>query len=334
MAGVDRRTLEAIHRTALGLVSQFTGRRPAEFGTYASIVRIGDVRLAVHADGVGTKALLASLPEDYRCIGIDAVAMNVNDLVSAGARPIAFLDYIAMARGDPDVVKWVLEGICTACRESGVVFAGGETAVLPGVFSSERTFDVVGFALGLVEEPVLRNAVREGDVLVGLESSGLHANGFSLVRKVLLGEGKYGLDDLIPSLGRRLREELLRPTRLYVRPVLELLRRGPRPTGIAHVTGGGFLKLRRLVGRRRLRVNLDSLPEPPRIFKLIQEEGGIDWSEMCRTFNMGIGMAISFRESDVDEAVRKLRRLGYSSPVIGRIERGEGVVVNGVRIDG
>lgn len=326
--------VEAIHRTALSIVSRFTRSRLGEFGTYASLVRIGDLRLAVHADGVGTKALLASMPEEYRCIGTDAVAMNVNDLVCAGARPIAFLDYIAMARPDPVAVRWVLEGVASACRESGAVFAGGETAVLPDVFSGEKSFDVVGFALGVVEEPAFRNAVREGDVLVGLESSGLHANGFSLVRKVLLGEGRHSLDDFVPALGRRLREELLRPTRLYVRPVLELLRRGPRPTGIAHVTGGGFLKLRRLVGRRRLRVNLDSLPEPPPIFRLIQEEGGIDWSEMCRTFNMGVGMVISFRERDVDEAVRRLRRLGYGCSVVGRIERGEGVVANGVRIDG
>ncbi|MEM2270535.1 MAG: phosphoribosylformylglycinamidine cyclo-ligase [Nitrososphaerota archaeon] len=333
MAGVDREVLGAIHKTALSHVSRSIGRDPGEFGDFAFLIKIGGTALALHADGVGTKALLASRPEDYRCIGVDAVAMNVNDLVCVGARPVAFLDYIAMSRPDPDAVSAVLEGISEGCRESGARLVGGETAVMPDVFSDERTVDVVGFAAGTPVSPAFRRRVKEGDVLVGLESSGLHANGFSLVRKVLLGGDARRADEVASSLGRTLRDELMRPTRIYVRPVLRLLIRGPRPTGMAHVTGGGFLKLRRLVAGKRLRVNVDSLPEPPKIFRVIQEEGKIEWSEMCRTFNMGVGMVLAFREVDVDEALKKLRGMGYGTAVIGSVERGEGVIVSGVRID-
>jgi phosphoribosylformylglycinamidine cyclo-ligase len=280
-------------------------------------------------DGVGTKLLVAVAAGKHDTIGIDLVAMNTNDLVCHGAEPLFFLDYIAI----PELVEKdylaILSGVAEGCRQSGCSLLGGETAQLPGLYAP-RHYDLAGFAVGICERAKIIDGSKicEGDVLLGLPSSGLHSNGYSLARKALLGSGRYTIHELIPELHKTLAEELLTPTRIYVKPVLELLRAGMDIHAIAHITGGGFYdNIERL-----LPPTLDASiaiagwnPHP--IFGLIMREGEVALDEMYRTFNMGIGMVLIVPPAEVDGIGKLLAPFRLNPIFMGELRSGSGKTI-------
>ena len=297
-----------------------TTRRPgvlADRGQFAGLMRLPrglrDPVLVASADGVGTKLKVATLAGAHEAIGVDVVAINVNDVLVYGAQPLFFLDYLAVGRLQPALMRSVLRGIVRGCRESGCALLGGETAEMPGVYG-DGEYDVAGFCVGVVERARLIDGsrVRAGDAVVGLASSGVHANGFSLVRRALSA-----------AQLRRHARALLTPTRIYVRPVLRALASVPLHA-LAHVTGGGLARrLPSLVaGRRGLRVRVTPASWPiPEIFRTIQRAGRIIDAEMRRTFNMGIGMALACPSPAATRLVHLMQRAGCPAWIIGAIER-------------
>ena len=278
-------------------------------------------------DGVGTKLRLAFLLDRHDTIGIDCVAMCVNDVVCCGAKPLFFLDYLALGRNVPEKVASIVSGVAEGCVQAGCALIGGETAEMPG-FYAEGEYDIAGFAVGLADEDRMprRDAVRAGDALIGLPSSGLHSNGFSLARKAL---GVERTDLLSPRKelgGRGLGEALLAPTRIYVKPALALMD-AARVHGIAHITGGGFYENipRILPDGLEARVERGSFGVPA-IFGLVARAGDIPEKEMYSTFNMGVGLVCAVHRDDADKALRALRGMGEQAVLIGEVTRGgEGV---------
>jgi phosphoribosylformylglycinamidine cyclo-ligase len=269
----------------------------------------------------------------YDTVGIDCVAMNVNDIICVGAEPIAFLDYLALKKPDQHLVQQIAEGVAKGAALAGVAVVGGETAILPDLLAGgEETFDLAGAAIGVVEKSkvVTGEKIKDGDVVIGVGSSGIHSNGLTLARKLLLT--KYGLDEVVEPLDRSLGEELLEPTLIYVKPVLEILRKGIYVSGLAHITGGAFSKLTRLTKGSNLGFTLDDLPEPQPIFKLIQKEGDLSDEEMYRTFNMGVGYCVVTSPDYVEDVEKIFKRHGFKAKPIGRVVKGKGVEVKGVRI--
>jgi phosphoribosylformylglycinamidine cyclo-ligase len=283
--------------------------------------------LVAGTDGVGTKLQLAFIMDKHDTIGQDCVAMCVNDVVCQGARPLFFLDYIATGRLKPEKVAQIVKGVADGCIEAGCALIGGETAEMPG-FYKEEEYDIAGFAVGIVDRAKIidGSTIREGDVLVGLASSGVHSNGYSLVRKLVL-EGKNRLDERYDVLGCTVGEELLKPTRIYVKGILNVLKRY-RVKGIANITGGGFIEnIPRVLPEGLVaEIQLGSWPVLP-IFELIKRWGDIDDREMFNTFNMGIGMVLVCSPEEVDGIIGQLKGDGYPSYVIGRVGRGTGGVV-------
>ena len=277
-------------------------------------------------DGVGTKLKIAVLLGKHDTVGIDCVAMCVNDIVCSGAEPLFFLDYIACGRNVPERIAEIVAGVAEGCVQAGAALIGGETAEMPG-FYPEDEYDLAGFAVGLVDrERILdSSAMREGDALIALPSSGVHSNGFSLVRRVFEVEGG-ALERYEPELGRTLGEALLEPTRIYVKPVLALLR-SARVSAISHITGGGFYENvpRALAPGFTARIEKAKLKTPP-LFSLIARAGEIPERDMYNTFNMGVGMLAAVAAEDADAAVRCLRENGVEAYVCGEVERGEGGV--------
>lgn len=277
-------------------------------------------------DGVGTKLKIAFLLGKHDTVGIDCVAMCVNDIVCSGAEPLFFLDYIACGRNVPERIADVVAGVAEGCVQAGAALIGGETAEMPG-FYPEDEYDLAGFAVGIVDrERILdSSAMREGDALIALPSSGVHSNGFSLVRRVFEVEGG-ALERYEPELGRTLGEALLEPTRIYVKPVLALLR-SARVSAISHITGGGFYENvpRALAPGFTARIEKAKLKTPP-LFSLIARAGEIPERDMYNTFNMGVGMLAAVAAEDADAAVRCLRENGVEAYVCGEVARGEGGV--------
>lgn len=276
-------------------------------------------------DGVGTKLKLAAEMGRYDTIGIDCVAMVVNDLVVQGAEPIIFLDYLAMGKLDRAIAADTLRGLTEGCKRAGCALLGGETATMPGVYP-EGEIEVVGFSVGVVErEKVIDGStISEDDVLVGLASSGFHSNGYSLVRQVLEDMERKKPVDLFaedPELNSTLASALLAPTRIYVKPILNLLR-DFTVNGIVHVTGGGFVgNVPRILPQGvRARIDPDAWPRPG-IYGWIEREGGIPESELLRVFNCGIGMVLSVPRNQVEDITHRLSGLGERAYVIGEIER-------------
>ena len=277
-------------------------------------------------DGVGTKLKIAFLLGKHDTVGIDCVAMCVNDIVCSGAEPLFFLDYIACGRNVPERIAEIVAGVAEGCVQAGAALIGGETAEMPG-FYPEDEYDLAGFAVGIVDrESILdSSAMREGDALIALPSSGVHSNGFSLVRRVF--EVEVGaLERYEPELGRTLGEALLEPTRIYVKPVLALLR-SARVSAISHITGGGFYENvpRALAPGFTARIEKAKLKTPP-LFSLIARAGEIPERDMYNTFNMGVGMLAAVAAEDADAAVRCLRENGVEAYVCGEVARGEGGV--------
>lgn len=274
-------------------------------------------------DGVGTKLRLAFQMNCHDSIGQDAVAMCVNDILVQGAEPLYFLDYIAAGKVDPERLAQVVGGIAKGCEMAGCALIGGETAEMPG-FYAEDEYDIAGFSVGVVNEDQLIDGsdIQAGDILIALPSSGLHSNGFSLARKIF---EKHSLDKVFPELGETLGEALLRPTRIYVRPILKLLAES-RILGMAHITGGGLTENLPRILPPGLGIQLDSAAwERPPIFTLMQKLGNVAWPEMYRTFNMGIGYVLIVRAEDEQLISHKLAEMEEKSFVIGRVVKGEGV---------
>ncbi|AVX19361.1 phosphoribosylformylglycinamidine cyclo-ligase [Carboxydocella sporoproducens DSM 16521] len=279
-------------------------------------------------DGVGTKLRVAMLMDKHDTIGIDCVAMCVNDILVQGAEPLFFLDYLAVGKLDPEQVAAIVGGIAEGCREAGCALIGGETAEMPG-FYPPGEYDVAGFAVGVVDkEKILDGSrVREGMTVLGLASHGLHSNGYSLARKVLLERAGLNLDLYLPELGCTVGEELLKPTRIYVRSLLPLVQEG-RIAALAHITGGGLLENIPRVLPPGLGVELTagSWPIPP-IFDLIEKLGHIAKEEMARTFNLGIGMVAIVAAEEAPAIADRLKAAGEKVYTIGRVVAGAGVQV-------
>jgi phosphoribosylformylglycinamidine cyclo-ligase len=306
------------------------GRVVSGFGHYAGLIKLGSELLALHSDGVGTKVLVAQLMNKFDTVGIDCVAMNVNDVICVGAQPVGFIDYIALRQPNERLLQEITKGLVEGARQAQMAIVGGETAVLPDVIAGdENAFDLAGMVMGVVKgRPILGSAIRPGDVILGVESSGLHSNGYTLARKVLLS--KYSVDDNADHLAQTVGEELLIPTRIYVRPVMEILKKRIRAHGLANITGGSFMKLPRLSAK--VRYDLDGLPLPTGIFRQIQVDGGIDSREMYRTFNMGVGFCVIAPKASADDIIGIFSKYRMSCKAIGKIGNGSGEVA--ARIDG
>ncbi len=273
-------------------------------------------------DGVGTKIRIAQLMDRHDTIGIDCVAMCVNDIICCGARPLFFLDYIAIGRNEPEKVAAIVAGVAEGCVQAGCALTGGETAEHPGLMAPQD-YDLAGFAVGVVdrEKMVDNSRVRPGDVILSLGSEGVHSNGFSLVRKALDVEN-VDLNEWSEELGRTLGEELLRPTRIYVKPVLAALQAADIH-GISHITGGGFYENipRCLPQGVTAKIEKSALWIDP-IFRIIQRKGNVSEHDMFNTFNMGTGMVLVVAREDVDRAADALNSEGMGSRVIGEIVPG------------
>ncbi len=301
-------------------------------GGFGALFRLDVARyrrpvLVSGADGVGTKLKLAQLLDRHDTIGIDAVAMCVNDIVVQGAEPLFFLDYLALGKVVPEKVEHIVAGVAEGCVQAGCALIGGETAEMPGMYGPDE-YDIAGFAVGVVEEDRLVDGrrIRPGDRLIGLASSGLHSNGYSLVRRLLLEQAGYDLRQPLAELGgRELGEVLLTPTRIYVKTVLRLLEQHDIK-GMAHITGGGFLENipRMLPDGLGVEVELGRWPIPP-IFTLLERIGELSRTECYRTFNMGIGLVLAVAPEEVDGVLATARELGEEAYVVGQVVTGSGV---------
>lgn len=277
------------------------------------------------ADGVGTKLKIAFLMDKHDTVGIDCVAMCVNDVLVHGAKPLFFLDYIATAKLELDRLQSIIKGIVEGCLQAGCALIGGETAQMPD-FYKEGEYDLAGFAVGIVEREKLIDGSRvvENDVILGLASSGMHSNGFSLARKVLFEH--YTIDSYIDELAKTLGEELLTPTRIYVKSVLKAL--SPAIHAMAHITGGGILENIPRVLPNGLEARIDRASwSVPFIFQLIQRLGDLSDREMFRTFNMGIGFVLIVDRDQADEIAKKLKEEGEQVWFLGEVKRGERGIV-------
>lgn len=275
-------------------------------------------------DGCGTKVKLAFVMDKHDTIGIDAVAMCVNDIACAGGEPLFFLDYIACGKNYPEKIATIVKGVAEGCKQSECALIGGETAEHPGLMP-ENDYDLAGFAVGVVEkdEIIDGSSITEGDILLGIASTGVHSNGFSLVRKVF-DMSEESLNTYYDELGKTLGEALLAPTRIYVKALKALKNNGIQVKGCSHITGGGFFENvpRMLPEHAHAYINKDSY-EVPAIFKLIAKNGQVEEKMMYNTFNMGIGMVLALKKEDVEKAQQLLAQTGDQSFVIGEIKQGD-----------
>lgn len=332
-AGVDIKKIKQTQAIIGRLITsthklQKRARIASGFGHYAGIVEIsGGKLLAMHTDGVGTKVIISQMLKKYDTIGIDCVAMNVNDIICIGATPISFVDYIAANRNNEEIFKKIVQGLVRGAKKAQVPIVGGETSIMPDVISGKDfAFDLVGMVVGILSknEMVLGDMVTPGDIIIGINSSGLHSNGYSLARKVLLS--KYSLKDRIKGLGT-LGDVLLEPTQIYARPVLEALDECD-VHGLAHITGGSFTKLLRL---KKTGYLLDNMPDPPQIFQMIEDQD-VEKAEMYKTFNMGIGFCLIVPEEEEERIEEIFKKHGLKSRPIGSIIEKKGVFVNSLKI--
>ncbi|HEY7108645.1 MAG TPA: phosphoribosylformylglycinamidine cyclo-ligase [Nitrososphaeraceae archaeon] len=330
--GVDLRKVKTIHSSIRTLISKTFFSNPelrilSGFGHYAGLIEIGSRIMALHSDGVGTKLLVAIMMKKYDSIGIDCIAMNVNDVICVGAVPVGFVDYIALSAPDKKLVEAIVKGLSKGAIESEMPIIGGETAIVPDLLheDSSTSFDLVGTAMGTTSKRkvILGDKIKDGDAILGIESNGLHSNGYSLARRVLLSN--YKIHGTAKYIDKSIGEELLKPTRIYVRPVKELLREHYDTVhGLAHITGGSFTKLSRL--GERVNYKLNNLPKPAGIFKQIMKDGRIEEREMYRTFNMGIGLCVMIPKSSIDGAISIFEKWKMKSIVIGNVTKGSGKV--------
>jgi phosphoribosylformylglycinamidine cyclo-ligase len=298
------------------------------FGHYAGIVEIpGGKLLATHTDGVGTKVVIANMMKKYNTIGIDCVAMNVNDIICIGATPVSFVDYIAANKNDVTKFKKIVEGLVTGAKKSSMPIVGGETAIMPGVIEGKGfAFDLAGMVVGLVERKdlVLGNKIKSGDVIIGANSTGFHSNGYSLARKAILK--KYSVKDKVKGVGT-IGDAMLKPTEIYTNPVLEMIQKC-KINGLAHITGGAFTKLLRL---KKIGYQIDSLPKIPPIMGLVEEQG-VKPEEMYKTFNMGVGFCVIAPKTQATKIKSIFKKHKIASKEIGQVVSKKGVFVNSKKI--
>jgi phosphoribosylformylglycinamidine cyclo-ligase len=326
-AGVDTGEASAGLEGLVGVLASIDPGRPKRSivasGHYASVLKLdASSAIAICTDGVGTKLIVAEQAERYDTVGIDCVAMCVNDLICVGAEPLAMVDYLAVERSDPAVLTELGAGLKRGAELAGIEIPGGELAQLPEMIAghpSPRGFDLVGAAFGTIalDALVTGERIEPGDSVIGLPSTGLHSNGFTLARRVLLEQAGLSLSDMPPGLDRPLAQELLEPTEIYVRPILELLRSDLDLRGLAHITGDGMLNLLRLNDAVGFEID-DPLPAAP-IFELIRSEGGIGPAEMHQVFNMGTGFCCVVAGQDEQAALAALNSHYPSAKRVGRV---------------
>jgi len=321
-AGVDIKQEEKAVKSLIAKIKHIREGfgKPILMGHYASVLDFGDVGVAITTDGVGTKIIVAEKLNKFDTIGIDCVAMNVNDLLAIGAEPVAMVDYIATFKPDEKVMEQIAIGLEKGCEMANITLVGGETATLPDLI---KGWDLVGTAIGVVEKDkiITGKDIQPGDVIFGIPSSGIHSNGLTLARKVIENAG-YSYTDEFEN-GKTIGEELLTPTRIYIE-LLDVIR-NCEVHGLAHITGGGLLNLKRL---KNLKYVIDKPLKPHKIFRFIQELGNVDEDEMYRTFNMGMGFAVILPKEDVKRVERFV-----DGHVVGYVEEGEGIYVKDLRID-
>jgi phosphoribosylformylglycinamidine cyclo-ligase len=297
------------------------------FGGLFALKKYKDPVLVSGTDGVGTKLKIAFLTNKHDSVGIDLVAMCVNDIIVQGAEPLFFLDYFATGKLKPQEHSQVVKGIAAGCKQSGCALIGGETAEMPS-FYSEDEYDLAGFAVGVVEKKKIIDGskIRPGDLLIGLASSGLHSNGYSLVRKVLLEAPGYTMNDILPELGRPLGAVLLTPTKIYAKTVLAMMKEFDI-RGMAHITGGGITEnTPRMLPKGTAALIRKGTWNIHPIFDLIRKKAGVDDEEMYRDFNMGIGMVLAVPVKQAEAVMKKAKKLGEKAYLIGEIVKGKQVV--------
>jgi len=290
------------------------GEVVSDFGAPAALLDLFPLKnfkhplLAIHTDGVGTKLVVAQMMNKYDTIGIDCVAANVNDVICLGAEPLSMVSYEAYYElFEPEIMKQITNGLLEGAKLAKISIPGGETAILKDLLQTNR-FDLAGTVIGVVEKEKLitSNNLEDGDVIVGLESSGIHTNGLTLARRALFDIGKFEIDEVLDDTGKTVGEWLLEPTKIYVNEILELINHGIMPKYISHITGSGFSKIMRPI--INMKYEIESLPNIPQIFKEIQKIGKIPTEEMFKTFNMGIGMCVYLSKEDVDNAMSILEK--------------------------
>ena len=308
-AGVD---IDASERATEALIAQIKGVNRKGDGEaikldngFAGLVKLGDGALAMCTDGVGSKLLLAEEMNSIHTVGIDCVAMNTNDLICVGAEPLSFVDYVALDKPDEELMAKIGMGLAEGCKQSNCTLSGGETAILPELVHG---FDIAGTSVGYVKQDKIIDGTKivEGNVLIGLKSSGPHSNGYTLIRKLFDGDKELG-------------KKLVEPTRIYVKEVMELINQ-VNVNGIAHITGGGLDNISRI--NDNFQYVIDNPLPVPSVFDWLQEKGNIETKEMYRTFNMGLGMIIIVNKADAEKSVSIL---GKHAQVIGSVENGKGV---------
>lgn len=297
-------------------------------GLYAPQIKgMEEPILVSGTDGVGTKLKLAFLMDKHDTIGQDCVAMCVNDVICTGASPMFFLDYMALGKNIPEKVATIVTGVAEGCKKANCSLVGGETAEMPG-FYPEDEYDLAGFCVGVVDKKKIIDSktIEIGDKVIGLASSGVHSNGFSLVRKVF-DVNKENLKEYVEELGKTVGEALLEPTKIYVKPILKLIEE-VKVKGISHITGGGFYENmpRMLRDGVALKIDKNSYKVPP-LFKLIQERGNIPERDMYNTFNMGIGMCVIVPENEVEKAINLLKEAGEEAYLIGEVVQGNKEII-------
>jgi phosphoribosylformylglycinamidine cyclo-ligase len=297
-------------------VSRGIGAVQLDIGYFANVIDIGAVGLAMCTDGVGSKSVIAQMMNRYDTIGIDCVAMNVNDVICVGARPVSMVDYIAVERSDPEMLDTIAIGLAEGARQAGISICGGETSSLGNVIHG---FDLVGTAVGLVplDRIVTGRDLEPGDVIIGLESNGVHSNGLTLARHVFFKQARLPIDHVFPELGIPLGEELLRPTLIYVPEVLDILGGVPGVKALINITGDGLMNLPRVSAK--VGFMIDHPPPAPPIFRLIQTMGRVSNAEMYQVYNMGIGFCVIIAERDREAVLSILQRHRRRGRIIGRV---------------
>jgi phosphoribosylformylglycinamidine cyclo-ligase len=335
-SGVDinegNRLVDIIKPLARSTFKSFVMTDIGSFGAFCKLdtKRYKNPVLVSGTDGVGTKLKIAFMLNKHDTVGIDLVAMSVNDILTSGATPLFFLDYFATGKLSVKSAANVIKGIAEGCKMADCALIGGETAEMPGFYSAGE-YDLAGFAVGVVDKDKIINGrdISAGDILIGLSSSGLHSNGYSLARKFFFDIKKYSPKKIIKDLGCSIGEALLQPTRIYVKSVLKVMQ-NYHLKGIAHITGGGITEnLPRVLPKNaklHFTIERGSWPVPP-IFHLIQNMGNVEEGEMYKTLNMGVGMILVVNKADAQKIVKKLNQLGESAFIIGQVEKGRSGVV-------
>ncbi len=331
-SGVD---IEKEEKAVKEIISSFKNTRKGIGkplgGHYAGMIEFGEYALVLCTDGVGSKVKIAEQIKKYDTVGIDCIAMNVNDAICVGAEPLSFVDYLAIDNPDPKITKEIGKGLYEGAKQANISIIGGETASLPEIING---FDLAGTCLAYVkkDEIITGEKIESGDIIIGIKSSGIHSNGYTLARKVIQNADLFYTDKFPNNIyqNKTIGEILLIPTQIYVKEVVELLKQ-IKPNGIAHITGGGLLNLKRL--NKNVKYVIDDPFEPQDIFKFLKESGNIDDKEMYKTFNMGMGLAVIVDKKDSEKTLKILKRYSKKDvKIVGKIEKGKGVEITSLNL--